>query len=220
MLVLDGGLLVLNSEKFAYWHLRLNGFLTIVNFVVHPETGTNQKTELDILAVRFPYRKELGIGNNPMMDDDKFTGIDDRPYIVMAEVKKGMCNVNSSWTERSTENIQRVLHAIGAFQCSEIDEIAHQIHGNGKYISDDYYFTIAAFGCCENNTLRNNFPCVPQITWHQVLSFIYGRFDNYKREKAHHPQWDEAGRKLWKLFEQYSDVDQFTEEVMQEIKWR
>ncbi len=52
----------LDPEKIAYWFFRLNGFLTIENFVVHPELisdGTSQRTDADILAVRFPYEKNL-----------------------------------------------------------------------------------------------------------------------------------------------------------------
>lgn len=29
----------MNPEQLAYWYFRLNGFLTTVNFVVHPEQG-------------------------------------------------------------------------------------------------------------------------------------------------------------------------------------
>jgi len=28
-----------DSEKLAYWYLRLNGFLSIPNFIVHRDTG-------------------------------------------------------------------------------------------------------------------------------------------------------------------------------------
>src|SRR2546426_644182 len=38
---------------------RLNGFLTIRNFVIHPERGNDQRTDVDILGVRFPHRSEL-----------------------------------------------------------------------------------------------------------------------------------------------------------------
>ncbi len=41
-------------EQLGYWYLRLNGFLTIPNFVVHPDVGHNQETDVDILGVRFP----------------------------------------------------------------------------------------------------------------------------------------------------------------------
>jgi hypothetical protein len=49
----------ISSEKLAYWYLRLNGFLTITNFIVHPDFGRSQRTDVDILGCRFPYRQEL-----------------------------------------------------------------------------------------------------------------------------------------------------------------
>ncbi|HEV3146870.1 MAG TPA: hypothetical protein VGZ47_23485 [Gemmataceae bacterium] len=59
--------LIVCAEELAYWYLRLNGCFTIPNFVVHPDSGTNQKTDIDVFAVRFPFRAEL-----PGMKDDEF----------------------------------------------------------------------------------------------------------------------------------------------------
>jgi len=39
-------------EKVAYWYLRLNGFLQIENFIVHPSRRGSQRTDADLLAVR------------------------------------------------------------------------------------------------------------------------------------------------------------------------
>jgi len=54
----------ISPEKVAYWFFRLNGCLTLVNFVVHPDLirrdePRSQWTDVDILAIRFPHRKEL-----------------------------------------------------------------------------------------------------------------------------------------------------------------
>jgi hypothetical protein len=34
----------ITSERLAYWFLRLNGFLTQYNFVVHPENADQHRT--------------------------------------------------------------------------------------------------------------------------------------------------------------------------------
>ena len=70
----------IQPERLAYWYLRLNGFLTIPNFVVHPDTGSNQETEVDVLGVRFPYRAENL--DDPMEDDSYFTTVRDKPFVV------------------------------------------------------------------------------------------------------------------------------------------
>jgi len=49
------------SERLALWFLRLNGFMTIPNFIVHPEGPREdgaypQRTDVDVLDVRFPFR--------------------------------------------------------------------------------------------------------------------------------------------------------------------
>jgi hypothetical protein len=59
--------LPLNSESLTYWYFRLNGFFTIPNFVVHPDRGSKQRTEVDVFGIRLPNRHELLA--NPMEDD-------------------------------------------------------------------------------------------------------------------------------------------------------
>jgi hypothetical protein len=82
----------ISSEQLAYWYLRLNGFLTIPNFVVHPDQGGNQETDVDVLGVRFPYREEnLGL---PMEDEKHFRKFPDKAFITIAEVKSGRCGLN------------------------------------------------------------------------------------------------------------------------------
>ena len=40
----------LDPEKVAHWYFRLNGFLQIENFVVHPERRGGQGTDADLLG--------------------------------------------------------------------------------------------------------------------------------------------------------------------------
>ena len=43
----------LDPEKVAYWYFRLNGFLQIENFVVHPERRGSQRTDADLHGLRY-----------------------------------------------------------------------------------------------------------------------------------------------------------------------
>lgn len=59
------------SEQVANWYFRLNGFMTIPGFVVHPdlrEWETPQRTEADIIGVRLPFSCEYA--DKKMKDDD------------------------------------------------------------------------------------------------------------------------------------------------------
>ena len=51
--------LPLNSESLTYWYFRLNEFFTIPNFVVHPDRGSKQRTDIDVFGIRLPNRHEL-----------------------------------------------------------------------------------------------------------------------------------------------------------------
>lgn len=54
-----------SPERLAYWYFRLNGFLTTENFIVHPDEGKDQRTDADLLAVRFQHRAENVIPCEP-----------------------------------------------------------------------------------------------------------------------------------------------------------
>lgn len=201
----------IQSEHLAYWYLRLNGFLTIVNFVVHPDVGRNQETDVDVLGVRFPYRAENLI--NPMRDDHHFTKIQNKSLVVIAEVKSGRCALNGPWTKPERRNMQRVLRAVGAFPEHECELVAESLYNKGQYISQLYHVTLLCFGREMNQEVRGHYKKVPQILWPDVLSFIYRRFHEYRTQKVSHPQWDSHGQDLWRTFEQSSTEDAFTSGV-------
>ncbi|MEI6828103.1 MAG: hypothetical protein WCK54_21130 [Desulfuromonadales bacterium] len=115
---------IISSEKLAYWYFRLNGFLTTENFIVHPEYGQLQKTEVDILGVRFPYRSELL--TDPMTDDKLFTDVHDKPCIIFVEVKHSDCKINKTLLEIEKQNIPRLLKAIGAFADDSMNKLHSQ----------------------------------------------------------------------------------------------
>ena len=200
------------SEQLAYWYLRLNGFLTIQNFIVHPDEGNEQRTDADIIGVRFPYRAELR--PQQMVDNEPFIIIKDRPYIIIAEVKKGKCSLNGPWTEPEKENLQRILRAIGAFSEKEIGIVAQNVYKLGMFSSNSYYLTLACFGKDSNFKINENFPNVPQILWGTVLEFIYNRFKEYPDQKSSHGQWDEVGKNLWDCVWDNENLKDFKAEVM------
>ena len=197
----------ITAEQLAYWYLRLNGFLTIQNFIVHPDTGSGQRTDADILGVRFPHRAELK--PNPMVDDEPFVQFKDRPYIIIAEVKRSMCSLNGPWTKPEKENLQRVLRAIGAFPENQVEIAAKDIYTSGVFSNAAYHLTLACFGETANSDIGKNFPDIPQILWDKVMTFIYNRFRKYPDQKASHGQWDEAGRDLWDRVWQSRSLETF-----------
>ena len=189
----------IKSEALGYWYLRLNGFLTIQDFVVHPERGYGQETDVDIIGVRFPYRAE---NLDDPMEDDKRISYEGKPLIVIAEVKNGRCSLNGPWTNPERRNMLRVLRSIGALTQTEADIAARSLYSSGVYSTELYHISLLCLGGYSNPEITEKYPLVPQILWDEVLRFIFSRFKKYERPKTSHPQWDVAGQFLWNTFMQ------------------
>ena len=194
---MEDGCYSVSSEALGYWFLRLNGFLTIPNFVVHPETGSQQGTDVDVLGVRFPFREENR--QRPMIDSERFSRYRDKAYVVLAEIKTGVCRLNGPWTAPERENMQRVLSALGMLAPHEIDCAAQEIYNTGQFENQLYYITMVCFGAESRDEITGRYPRVPQILWPEVKEFICDRFQQYRKQKSGHVQWDEVGKGLWDL---------------------
>lgn len=194
-------------DQLAYWFFRLNGCLTIVNFVVHPDLvrhnePRSQRTDADILAVRFPHRRELLTSDDAMCDHQVFDS-DSEIDLIIAEVKASECRLNGPWTEPKLENIQRVLYAIGAFPEEAVPTVAQALYEGKIYHDGQFRTRLMAIGSTTNPDLID---AAVQLTWNEILSFIYERISTYRRHKAQHEQWDPCGKWL------YSRVTSLTEE--------
>jgi hypothetical protein len=207
------------SERLAFWFLRLNGFLTIPNFIVHPEGPREdgaypQQTDVDVLGVRFPFRAENR--ERPMPDHELFTKEQHRPLVVLSEVKTDQCRLNGPWTDPKRENMQKVLCASGFRPADQVESIAAALYQTGIWMDDGLVVRIICFGDRHNSGLARSHPAVPQLLWKQdVLPFVYRRFDQYKFEKQMHHQWDNDVKHLFSEACQSQGTDgvQFVESV-------
>lgn len=200
---------ILTPERIAYWFFRLNGCLTIVNFVVHPDNRGSQRTDADILAVRFPYREELD-----MKDHDLFIGDSSKIFIGIVEVKQGLCNLNGPWTNQNNGNINRVLKSIGAFKEDEIENVASQLYKKTFYSKDNFIVRLIAVGKTTNEDLTIRYPELKQLTYkNDLLPFIYDRLRKYRNQKADHSQWDEAGKELFNKVKDSKSKEKFIREI-------
>lgn len=204
---------IFTSEQLAYWFFRLNGCLTIVNFVLHSEdiNSLSQRTDADILALRYPYRKELIMSGHPMQDHQLFDNTAGKSDLIIAEVKRGRCNLNGPWTNPSKRNIDRVLYAIGAFPENMVEEIAQSLYERGRYEGDSIRLRLVAIGRETNQQLEGK---AVQLTWSEITRFIFERFKQYRRIKSQHEQWDECGRYLFRraVFDS-SNLEEFQQSI-------
>lgn len=208
-MLVEKRMLKIDSEKLAYWYFRLNGFLTIQNFVVHPNSGSQQRTEIDIIAARFPYRVELPKNENPMQDDKCLILKPKKIRIILAEVKKGICKLNSAWTNPDKGNMQQIMSALGAIDRETLKLASDKLCKDGYYEDEKFSFSLCCLGKETNNAKCKRFQNVLQLTWNDVLSFIYDRFEKYEICKRQHQQWDSTGQKLFKHFKKCDDRNEF-----------
>lgn len=205
---------LLDPECVAYWFFRLNGCLTITNFVVHPDGRGGQRTDADILAVRFPHRSELRGAERLMVDHKDLQPPDgDRIVFVIAEVKTGRCRLNGPWTQPDAGNMQRVLHAIGMLPEELVPEAASRLYQSGSYSDDRQTIRLFAIGRERDDELL---PAVTQLTWDELLSFIHSRFNHYRRQKSQHEQWDDTGKQLYEWALRLGEPE-FAERVLRDF---
>jgi len=209
----------LNPEKLAYWYFRLNGFFQIENFVVHPARRGGQRTDADLLAVRFPFRAErLFDDPNDVMTDDaqRLALASDRIDIVIAEVKTNQpCTLNGPWTRHDRQNVHRVLAAIGCLPPDQIEQAAADIYKAGVHISESTFrIRLVAVGGERSNKLLAIYPDVAQLTWSEMLSFIWGRLHRYRQQKTQVDQWDAQGRTIKGLADQSDEAETFIAQAL------
>ena len=206
----------IKTDRLAYWYFRLNGFLTIENFILHDEKGGHQRTDIDLIATRFPYRQEALKEYNDtlswMEDDNRFLQID-KPLAALVEVTSGRCKLNGPWTDREKRNIPRALRALGAIPAGDIDEAADALYETGKYENTLIVLQLIAVGRDLNPDLNAVMSEVEQISWNEIKAFIYDRFDRYRRVKREHPQWDTDGLRLWNFSTRVQGRDEFIQGV-------
>lgn len=197
----------LQPEKAAYWYFRLNGFLQIENFVVHPERRGGQRTDADLLAVRFPFRAER-LFDNPndiMADDEQGLALSrDLIDIAIVEVKTNQpCSLNGPWTRQDELNVHRVLAAIGCLPPDRIEAAATDIYRAGFHRSDTLRIRLVALGRDRNDDIAAAYPEVTQLLWAEVFAFIWERFHRYRQQKTQVDQWDAEGIKIKRLADEH-----------------
>ncbi|HSW62285.1 MAG TPA: hypothetical protein VLH56_03055 [Dissulfurispiraceae bacterium] len=199
-----------SPERLAYWYFRLNGFLTIENFIVHPDTGRNQRTDADILAVRFAHRAENLI--NPMADDPCVSECRAFCNVIIAEVKSSTCALNGPWTRPDDQNIHRVLKSIGCLSPMEIDSAAKALYQKGMFNNTIVTCRLIAVG-----DKRGQLPIegVHQIIFNNMIEFIHARFRAYRHQKSSVGNWASDGRRLKNLASSHSERSDFKREARQ-----
>ena len=170
-------------EELATLYFRLNGYFTTPNFLLHRESGRTSLTDIDILAVRFPYQQEIPYGGNQPLDNDPKIVLSNSQLtdVVLVEVKRGRTKFNKSW--RKPENIKYVLRW-GGFTSNEdeVELVAKHLQRNKKATTDNFHFRMI---------LLTGGPSAEDyiIPLDHVLDFIEERFNKHRLQKREHSPW-------------------------------
>ena len=181
-------------EQLALWYLRLNGYLTTPNFVLHPSTPGSERTDADILAVRFPHSSE--VAGRKMETDSNLVHQHEKIDFIIAEVKSGECGLNGPWTESKLENMHYVVRWLGMVPDPEVPDVATELYSKKQCERNEWAIRLVCFGTRRSQRLSAN---VLQLTHEQVIGFISDRFNNHADIKSAHKQWDCFIKKFYKM---------------------
>ncbi len=167
------------AEEITYWFYRLNGYFIIRNFVIHniPGNRITSGSDVDLLAIRFPYvREEVG-----GQEDDWHPTItnfinDNAISALIVEVKSGRNNPDDLFLR---EDIQYVLPRFGCF--AEIpEEDINNIETNSDYLKQPENIRVSKILVSEDIVQDDRFN---SISLGEMRDFIRERINRYRQQK-------------------------------------
>lgn len=169
------------GETLAYWYLRLNGFIPLRNFVLHPlsKARSKQAADSDLLAVRFPHVYEE-TGGQPDDWDHKLKDwgfIPEKEIIgLIVEVKTGKeirkADVVKAFSE---ERNRQAIHRIGMLE--DVNSAVEELKCRSIARRDIYCVGKLLFTPRKHGGLWLN------ITLQEAECFIQGRLNKYSDPK-------------------------------------
>lgn len=114
------------QERLTNLYLRLNGYLQ-TGYIPHSEILGNAGTDVDRIAVRFPYHSQP---ERKIQESPKLLIPQDSLDIVIAEVKANKVEFNDTLKKsknRANENWEQILRWLGLFSKNEIDILVPKI---------------------------------------------------------------------------------------------
>lgn len=190
----------MSYEFLTLWFLRLNGYFCVPNFIIHPDAPGPQRTDADILAVRFPHCSE--VAGAPLPQNDSFV-VPDRIDFLIAEVKSGRCQLNGPWADPTKGNVEYVLRWMGFVdEDSRLQRMARALYQEKWWRDSEgpYGVRIACFGRSVSDA--EGMKGVLQRTHLQSIHFMIDRFRRFDTRKADHKQWDPFIRKVFAMADQ------------------
>jgi len=166
-----------SSEELIYWYLRLNGFFPLRNFVIHRSQKIRYPSDIDILAVRFPYVFEEVGGQADDWDNSLFDLFDRTlPIGLICEVKSGRVNIQKIF---KPENIS---YAVGRFGFEEYPNTLSELVSQNPLYKKSGKFQISKILFSYNRRIESDI--FFHISINHVRDFLQNRIRKYQRKKV------------------------------------
>jgi hypothetical protein len=112
------------EENLSRFYLRLNGYF-VTNLIIHSSKDGLSSSELDVVAIRFPFHRQPDRG----VETSKYLDVHaSRTEILLADVKGGKNLTFNDGLRKSKDSVFRLLRWIGIFNEGEIDKYLPDIH--------------------------------------------------------------------------------------------
>lgn len=114
------------QEALVGLYLRLNGYFTS-GFIVHDDSDDPREsvvTDIDILAVRFPYNREP---EREILTSKNLSVSNQKIDFIIGEVKSGEQKIQFNRNLRLRENLTRVIGWMGRFDPDQTKEIVSKL---------------------------------------------------------------------------------------------
>ncbi len=177
------------GESLAYWYFRLNGFLPLMNFVLHrPEPPRRYNADSDLLAVRFPQVFEEVGGQADDWDNEQFARwkLDhfNRTVCVIAEIKTGRYSEESINRAFDPRRVLYALRRLGAMDSSECDDVCRRLTNESVVLHREFSFAkvLVASSARGIGNFDNLTPCC-HMELEYAVEFIRNRMQRYRPEK-------------------------------------
>ena len=165
-------------------YLRVNGYFTVSEYpVIMPAStgGYRTASDLDILAFRFPHAgrmspQETGRGALGVLTPDPALGArDDRPDMLIGEVKEGQAELNGAATDPAV--LIAVLTRFGCCSAEAAEGAVEQLRRHGRApLPGGHEVRLVAFGSTLGARDGGHYF---RLTLGHILAFLEGYVDHY-----------------------------------------
>lgn len=201
-------------EEVVRWYLRFNGYLCVENFIIHepaPSAETiPQGAEVDTLAVRFPFSREVIVGTpkKEVVRDVRLKAPQPENIdCVVAEIKGGeRIRLNSIWRDHSEQTRKRVEYIVRWFGCMQDEEVVSRISSDlqRNFYADHAGCSFRVLLFAKRRTPQNLPSGITVITFEDVMRFFVTSRANCWLDlgigtRSRHPQWSDLVNELWTL---------------------